>query len=137
MYMVTMAARISQIWLSVEDRKAWAAPWNWVRRAGGRPSSFSTASTAFTAAPSEESRATLKEMVATGNWPWRAMESWAGRSSSVAMLVRGTGSPEEPRTWMFSMAAGPRRKRGATSSTTLYWLVWVKMVDIRRWPRAS
>jgi hypothetical protein len=25
---------------------------------------------------------------------------------------------------------------GATSSTTRYWLDWVKMVEIRRWPKA-
>ena len=32
---------------------------------------------------------------------------------------------------------GLRWNRGSTSSTTWYWLSWVKMVDTWRWPKAS
>jgi hypothetical protein len=37
---------------------------------------------------------------------------------------------------MLSSASGPRWNSGATSSTTRYWLDCVKMVEIRRWPKA-
>ena len=33
-------------------------------------------------------------------------------------------------------AAGPFWNSGLTSSTTRYWLVCVKMVEISRWPKA-
>ena len=37
---------------------------------------------------------------------------------------------------MLCSASGPTLNCGATSSTTRYWLDWVKMVEIRRWPKA-
>jgi hypothetical protein len=37
---------------------------------------------------------------------------------------------------MSSSAAARRWNSGFTSSTTRYWLDCVKMVEIRRWPKA-
>ena len=98
MYMVTTAASSSQTWLSVDAAKAWAAPWNWQRRDEGSSREARVSSTAFTAAPRDEPSATLKEMVATGNWPCRMVAGRAERSSMRTRAESGMGLPSLPLT---------------------------------------
>jgi hypothetical protein len=78
----------------------------------------------------------LKETVTAGNWPTWLMSRAAERSVTRAMLASGTGRPEPDSTNTDSRDDGPEAMRGSASSTTRYWLAWVKSVEIWRWPNA-
>src|SRR3954469_9779671 len=90
MYIVTTAARISSSVFESDPRKARAAPWEVGRTPAGRWRSFSAASIAFTAWPSEAPGARLNERVVEGNWPRWLMASAPGRSVTVATAESGT-----------------------------------------------
>src|SRR5512143_4059759 len=90
MYIVTIAARISQISVASEARNALAAPWKRICTDAGTPSSRSVPSIARTASPSETPRARLNDTVAAGNWPRWLMTSGALRSTTRAIEESGT-----------------------------------------------
>ncbi len=137
MYITSTAARISHSVEESEPRKASAAPWKRDSMLAGRPISVSAASIAVTASPSDTPGARLNEIVVAGNWPMWLRSSALGRSSTRAMPASGTGSPLAELTRMRPNASGPSWNCGSASSTTRYWLAWVKMVEIWRWPKAS
>src|SRR5215470_12132217 len=139
MYMVMIAARMRRGSLAREASKASAAPWKRVIKLGGRPIFFSTSRMAVTASPKEARGARLKEMVAAGNWARWLICSGARRSVTAAMAKSGTWPPtlvdegkkiEENAAIVFCRA-------GSASRMTRYWLDWVKMVEMMRWPNAS
>ena len=74
--------------------------------------------------------------VAAGNWATWLTARGAVRSVTLATVDKGTCTPPVPATYRLASASGPNLKEGATSRTTRYWLLWVKMVEIRRWPNA-
>ena len=59
-----------------------------------------------------------------------------GAETMLLDLASGTGRPERVRTKIPPSTAGPVVKRGSTSSTTRYWLVWVNNVETCRCPNA-
>ena len=140
MYMVTTAANTNHRLLSKEAWKAKAAPSKRVSTARGTSSSARMAcqwrSMACTASPSATPWAGLKDKVTAGNCATCKMLSKAARSSTLATLLKGTCVPLTDGTRRSDKAAGPMRSWSCTSSTTRYWLLWVKMVDTKRWPNA-
>ncbi len=93
MYIVTTAAMIRNRVLVSEALNASAAPWKLVKTLAGKPRSVLAFSMAFTASPSEEPGARLKEMVAAGNWAAWLIDSAARRSLTAATAVSRTCAP--------------------------------------------
>src|SRR5450631_1055448 len=89
MYIVTMAARISQSSLLSDALNARAAPWKLIWTLSGSARACLADSIAFTASPSEAPGARLNEIVATGNWPMWLMATAAGFVSKRAKLLSG------------------------------------------------
>ncbi|MCY1291818.1 hypothetical protein D9M70_410200 [compost metagenome] len=135
--MVTTAARISSRVLDSEAWKAAAAPWKRVWMPSGMPISCCTRSITATASPRATPGARLNDNVTAGNWPIWLIASCAWRSSTLARAESGTCVSALVATWICCSACGPMRSPAADSSTTRYWLAWVKMVEICRWPKAS
>ncbi|MND98236.1 hypothetical protein D3C80_905790 [compost metagenome] len=79
----------------------------------------------------------MNDNVTAGNWPIWLIASCAWRSSTLARAESGTCVSALVATWICCSACGPMRSPAADSSTTRYWLAWVKMVEICRWPKAS
>src|ERR1700681_3426994 len=90
MYIVTIAARISQSSLASEPRNAAAAPWKLICALAGSPSSCCTFWISSTALPSDAPGARLNEIVAAGNWPICVMSSDVACSLMRAIDVNGT-----------------------------------------------
>ncbi|MNV22477.1 hypothetical protein D3C71_1134520 [compost metagenome] len=136
-YITTTAASTSHSVLDSEARNASAAPCRRSSTPVGRPIAARAPSMACTASPSDAPGARLNENVTAGNWPTWLINRCAGRCSMRAMPFNGTCLPSGPATCRRAMASGPKATSGRASSTTRYWLAWVKMVEIWRWPNAS
>jgi hypothetical protein len=78
-----------------------------------------------------------KETVETGNCPWWLTASGVLRSSTRVNEASGTEPPVFERRKIPERSCGVWWKPGWVSSTTRYWLSWVNMVEIWRWPKAS
>ncbi|MCY1305355.1 hypothetical protein D9M70_551530 [compost metagenome] len=135
--MVTTAARISSRVLASEARNASAAPWKRLCTPSGMPISCWVRSITATASPSDTPSARLNDRLTAGNWPMWLITSSALRSSTWARLDSGTWPPAPVATWICPSACGPMVSPLFDCSTTRYWLAWVKMVEICRWPKAS
>jgi hypothetical protein len=98
-------------------------------------SDLRVASMASTASPSDTPSGRLKDTVAAGNCPWRDRPPAAGRSSMRTAAQRHLPAAADS-TCSCEIASGPCWNCGCASSTTRYWLDCVKMVEMRRWPKA-
>src|SRR5947208_6838455 len=58
------------------------------------------------------------------------------RSSTRVKAASGTEPPSAERRKMLVRSCGVWWNPGLVSSTTRYWLSWVNMVEICRWPKA-
>ena len=128
---------MSSVVLLSEASNDCAVPWKPAWMLAGMPRSALAWLTAFTAAPSEAPGARLKETVTTGNCPWWLTASGVVVSSTRVKAPSGTEPPVVERRKMSERSCGLRWKPGLVSSTTRYWLSWVNMVEIWRWPKAS
>ncbi|MNT09507.1 hypothetical protein D3C72_1442930 [compost metagenome] len=134
MYITTTAARISHSVLDNELLKAAAAPCRRSSMLCGNATCACAACTASTASPSDAPGARLNDSVAAGNWPTWLRSSAVGPCSTRATAPSGTVWPLLLRTRRPVIASGPGCRAGSASSTTRYWLAWVKMVEICRCP---
>jgi predicted short-subunit dehydrogenase-like oxidoreductase (DUF2520 family) len=75
-------------------------------------------------------------MVAAGNWAAWLIDSAAWRSLTVATAVSRTCAPVARGHVDVVERRQAALQAGGASSTTRYWLAWVKMVETRRWPNA-
>ena len=134
MYIVTIAARISNSVLPSEALKRQRRALVTGADAQRQADFLLGASMAFTASPSEAPGARLNDTVATGNWPRWLIDSGVGRSDNSAIADSGTCLPLLEGMRKSFSASGELCAAGSTSSTTRYWLDWVKIVETSRCP---
>ena len=103
----------------------------------GMPSSCCACATAATAWLRLAPAARLKLIVTDGNCAWCVIAKGAIVRCRCAMAESGTCAPPVPGTRSRSSECGSACQSGLASSTTRYWLAWLKMVLTWRWPNAS
>jgi hypothetical protein len=80
--------------------------------------------------------ARLNDTVAAGNWPTWLTASGRPLFDARHRRQRHLPPPVPTARRAAKSPPGPCWNCGCTSSTTRYWLDWVKMVEMRRWPKA-